>query len=70
MTGKRVVAGRVAGFYGVMSRIREDEDEEMRCRENLVIGGDDNGVYAVERVVGMKRKKVSLFIVVDQLMFN
>ena len=43
-----------------MKRRREDEEEEEKYEDELVIGEEQNGVYEVERVVEMKKKKVSL----------
>ena len=58
MAEKRAVVGRVAGFYEERKRRREDDEEE-NGEDELVIGEEQNGVYEVERVVEMRKKKVS-----------
>ena len=58
MVEKRAVVGRVAGFYEERKRRREDDEEENE-EDKLVIGEEQNGVYKVEKVVEMRKKKVS-----------
>ena len=57
-----MVNGRIAGFYDDRKRGREDEEDD---DNELVVMEDVNGVYEVERVVEMKKKKVS--VVCNQL---
>ena len=46
------------GFYEERKRRREDDEEENE-EDELVIGEEQNGVYKVEKVVEMRKKKVS-----------
>ena len=48
----RSVAGRVEGFFAEEEDDAEEENAEMVLRE-------EDGVYEVERVVEVKRKRVS-----------
>ena len=52
MAVKRSVAGRVEGFFAEKEDDAEEENAEMVLKE-------EDGVYKVERVVEVKRKRVS-----------
>ncbi len=63
MAGKRCASGRVAGFYseedrGLRRRLDEVNEKELEDIENQQVLGDNNGVYEVERIVEMKKRKV------------
>ena len=51
---KRCVYGRSTGYY------TELEEEEIDSANELVIGKDE-GVYEVERIVEMRKNKVSCY---------
>ena len=51
----RVVRGRESGYYIDLVSDTEEEEEQ----EQLVVSGElEDGVYSVERVVEMRKRKV------------
>lgn len=58
--GKRSVGGRITGFY-CNEGVEVNRDVESTEQIADLHGGEENGIYEVERVVEIKRKRVSYF---------